>query len=124
MAVQKLDKDGFLRNVWNYNEGDLMWRFLGNVPAVVDFYATWCGPCKALSPVLEDLSDTYGGRVSFYKVDTGEESELASFFGIRSVPTLMLCPLEGAPYMIRGAMPKNALAQELEKNLFKGVVNQ
>lgn len=119
MAVQELNKDGFLRRVWNYGEGKSMWRFQGNVPAVVDFYASWCGPCKALSSVLEELSDTYKERVDFYKVNTGEELELASHFGVRSVPTLLFCPLDGAPFMVRGAMPKNELEDEIEKSFFQ-----
>ena len=89
--VQHLTKQEFLDKVFNY-ETDKEWNFSGDKPAVIDFYADWCGPCKVLSPVIEELSDEYAGQVQFYKVDTEAEQELAGVFGIRSIPSLLFIP--------------------------------
>ena len=83
----------------------------------IDLYATWCGPCKALSPVLEELAAEYGDQIYIYKVDTGEEQELAAVFGIRSVPSLLFIPREGQPQMALGAMPKGALKEHIDRIL-------
>lgn len=100
----------------NYETNPSEWKFLGERPAIVDFYATWCGPCKMLSPVLEELADEYAGKIDIYKVNVEEEEELAGVFGVRSVPTLLFVPMEGAPQMAQGALPKNVL-QEAIRNV-------
>ena len=87
------------------------------MPAIIDFYADWCGPCKSIAPVLEELSDEYKGRLSIYKVDTDKEVELSSLFRIQSIPTLLFIPAEGAPMMQRGAIPKSAFKQVIEERL-------
>jgi thioredoxin len=97
--------------------GDSQWKFKGSVPAVIDFYADWCGPCKMVSPILEQLSKEYDGRLNIYKINTEEERELAGAFGISSIPSILFIPLEGQPQMAAGAMPK----QQLEK-LFRDVL--
>jgi thioredoxin len=86
--------------------GQAEWKYKGKVPAVIDFYADWCGPCKMVAPVLEGLEEDYKGKVSIYKVDTEKEQELAGMFGIRSIPALLFIPMEGKPQMVNGAIPK------------------
>ncbi len=93
------------------------WKFKGSVPAVIDFYADWCGPCKMISPILEELSKEYGQRLIIYKVNTEEEPALAGAFGITSIPSMLFIPLIGQPQMSAGAMPKVAL-----KKLFTDVL--
>ena len=90
-----LTKAEFLQKVWNYEANSQAWKYEGSKPAIVDFFATWCGPCKALSPVLEELAKEYGDRLVIYKVDVDQERELAGAFGVRSVPTLLFIPADG-----------------------------
>ena len=92
MATIHLTKDEFLKRVSNIEENGDSWKFLGDKPAVVDFYAQWCGPCKALSPILDEVSDEYAGKVDIYKVDVDQEEDLAVAFGIRTIPTLLFIP--------------------------------
>ena len=105
-----------LNKVANYETSPSEWKFLGERPAIIDFYATWCGPCKMLSPVLEELAAEYAGKIDIYKINVEEEEELAGIFGVRSVPTLLFVPMEGAPQMAQGALPKNVL-QEAIRNV-------
>lgn len=118
MATIHLNKAGFLRRVANYEQSPKEWKFLGDKPALIDFYAPWCGPCKMLSPVLEELAQEYASKVDIYKVNVDEEQELASVFGIRSVPTLIFIPMKGQPKMSAGVMPKGQLREVLD-NLIK-----
>lgn len=114
MATINLTKGGFLRKVANYENDNSKWNFIGDKPAVVDFYASWCGPCKALAPVLEELSNEYAGIIDIYKVNVDDEEELAAAFGIRSIPTLLFIPLDGKPKIVQGALPKNQLKAHIE----------
>lgn len=114
MNTIHLTKEGFLTRVADYEKNPGEWKFLGERPAIIDFFATWCGPCKALSPVLEEIAAEYAGKVDIYKVDVDEEQELASLFGIRSVPTLLFIPMEGIPQMAQGALPKPALTEAIK----------
>lgn len=114
MATINLTKGGFLKRIADYENNPRLWKFLGDKPALIDFYASWCGPCKALSPVLEELAGEYAGKVDIYKVNVDEEEELASLFRIRSVPTLMLVPMEGNPQMATGAPTKAQLRKMLD----------
>jgi len=82
------------------------WKYKGNIPAVIDFYADWCGPCKMVSPILEELSKEYEGRVNIYKVNTENEPQLSSLFGISSIPSILFIPVDGQPQMSAGALPK------------------
>jgi thioredoxin 1 len=106
--MEHLTKDTFLEKVFNY-EINNEWKFEGNLPCLIDFYADWCGPCKMVAPILEELSTEYDGKIDIYKVNTEVEQELAAAFGIRSIPSLLFCPKDGKPQMAMGALPKQAL---------------
>ena len=106
--TENLTKEAFLEKVFNFEENK-EWKFEGNVPVFIDFYADWCGPCKSLAPVLEQLSEEYGEKIHIYKVDTEAEQELAAAFGIRSIPAMLFCPMDGQPQMANGALPKPEL---------------
>jgi thioredoxin len=103
--VEQLTKEKFLNRIFNY-EKNLEWKFEGDKPCIIDFYADWCAPCKMVSPVLEELARDYNGKLDVYKIDTEEELELASAFGIRSIPSFLFVPVEGQPQMAMGALPK------------------
>ena len=116
MATVHLTADGFKEKIFDYSKEEA-WNYKGELPAIVDFYADWCGPCKAVAPVLEELSKEYEGRLVIYKIDTDKEEELSSLFGIQSIPTLLFIPVEGQPMMQKGALPKNAFQQVIEERL-------
>ena len=103
--LEHLTKETFLSKVFNY-EINKEWKFEGNKPCVIDFYADWCGPCKMVAPVLEELAKDFEGKLDIYKVNTEEEQELASVFGIRSIPSILFVPATGQPQMAMGALPK------------------
>ena len=108
--TEALTKNSFLEKVFNYEENK-DWKFEGKLPTIIDFYADWCGPCKMIAPILEELSDEYEGKVNIYKIDTEAEQELAAAFAIRSIPSLLFIPKDEPPQMANGALPK----QELER---------
>ena len=95
------------------------WSFKGDKPAIIDFYATWCGPCKATAPVLEEIAGEYSGKIDVYKVDVDKEAELAALFGIRSIPSLLFIPKTGEPTMNTGAMNKPQFEQAIKSVLLK-----
>ena len=107
MKAKHLTKEEFLNKVANYETNPNEWKF----------YATWCGPCKMLAPVLDELAEEYDGKIDIYKIDVDQEEELAGLFAIRSVPTLLFVPMTGAPQMAQGAMPKPALKDAIQKVL-------
>jgi len=113
---EHLNKQTFLDKVFNF-EQNKEWAYNGDLPSVVDFWAPWCGPCRIVGPVLDELSDEYTGKVNFYKVNTEEEQELASVFGIQSIPSLLFIPKERKPLMSVGALPKDKLKQIIDKEL-------
>lgn len=119
MKALHLTKADFLNKVANYETTPNEWKFLGDKPALIDFYATWCGPCKMLAPVLDEIAEAYEGKVDVYKINVEEEEELAALFGIRSVPTLLFVPMEGAPQMAQGALPKKTLEDAIRDVLLK-----
>jgi thioredoxin len=119
MGTTELTKADFLTKVMDYEKNPTDWVFLGKKPCIIDFYATWCGPCKMLSPILEELSHEYEGKVDFYKVNTEQQQELAAAFGIQSIPALLFCPMGEKPQMAMGALPKDTLKKAIEEVLLK-----
>lgn len=115
-----ITKDQFLKKIWNYNESPDEWKFLGNKPVIIDFYADWCGPCRIASPILEEVAREYEGKITVYKIDTEKERELASVFGIQSIPAFLYIPMEGKPTMTVGIGRSN----EQTKNMFIGNINK
>ena len=112
MAIEHLTKETFLEKVFNF-EQNKEWKFEGTLPCVIDFYADWCGPCKMVAPILEELIKEYKGKINIYKIDTEEEQELAMAFGIRSIPSMLFCPKDGQPQMAVGALPKDSLTKAI-----------
>lgn len=119
MKTIHLTKAEFLTKVANYEANPQEWKYLGDKPAVIDFYADWCGPCKAIAPVLEELAAEYDGQVYIYKINTEQEQELAAAFGIRSIPSLLFVPMDGQPQMAMGALPKPQMKEAIDKVLLK-----
>jgi len=113
---EDLTKETFLTKVFDY-EKNKDWKFEGELPCLIDFWAPWCGPCRMVAPVMEELSQEYAGKVNFYKINTDVEQELGSVFGIRSIPSLLFVPKEGQPKMAVGALPKEALIQAIQEEL-------
>lgn len=113
---EQLTKDTFLEKVFNYEENS-DWKYEGELPCIIDFYADWCQPCKMIAPVLEELAEEYDGKVNIYKVDTESEQELAGAFGIQSIPSLLFVPTDGKPQMAAGALPKDTLVQAMKEVL-------
>ena len=114
--TENLTKDTFLEKVFNYTENK-DWKFEGDKPAIIDFYADWCGPCKMIAPILEELSEEYKGKVDIYKIDTEVEQELAAAFGIRSIPSMLFIPMGAQPQMANGALPKVELERIMKEVL-------
>lgn len=119
MQTINLTKTEFLSKVADYEADPQNWKYLGDRPAVIDFYASWCSPCKMIAPILEELAGEYGDRIYIYKIDTEKEQDLAAAFGIRSIPTLLFVPMDGEPQMAHGAMPKDALKEAIDTVLLK-----
>lgn len=123
MATIHLTTQDFKDKVFNYTEHN-EWKYQGQLPAIIDFYADWCGPCKMVAPILEELSEEYQGKLLVYKVDTEKEMELAAVFGIQSIPTFLFIPAEGDPMMQPGALPKKVFRQVIEEHLLPTMVNE
>jgi thioredoxin 1 len=116
--VVHLTAQDFKEKVFNYETGK-EWKYEGTLPAIVDFYADWCSPCKMVAPILEDLALEYSGKIMVYKVNTENEQELASVFGIQSIPTLLFIPKEGQPQAAMGALPRQTFEQVIKDVLLK-----
>jgi thioredoxin 1 len=114
--MEHLTKETFLEKVFNYEQNQ-EWKFEGELPCLIDFYADWCGPCKMVAPILEELSKEFDGKINIYKVNTEVEQELAAAFGIKSIPSLLFCPKEGKPQMAMGALPKQAMTDAINEVL-------
>ena len=116
--IKHLTSAEFKELVFNY-EVDKEWKYRGTLPAIIDFYADWCGPCKTVAPILKELAEENSGKIVVYKVNTEEERELASVFGISSIPTILFVPLEGPPQGALGAMPKQKFEKIISEVLIK-----
>jgi len=114
--TEHLTAETFKQKVFDYETGK-DWKYEGEIPCVIDFYADWCGPCKMVAPILEELSDEYAGKMFVYKVNTEEEQELAAVFGIQSIPSLLFVPKEGQPQMAMGALPKDTFKKAFREVL-------
>lgn len=114
--MEHLTVETFKQKVFNYDVNK-EWKFEGDKPCIIDFYADWCGPCKMVAPILEELAQEYDGKINIYKVDTETEQELAAAFGIRSIPSILFCPVNGQPQMAVGALPKESFKQAIEEIL-------
>lgn len=117
--VRSLTASDFRSLVMDYESHPQEWVYEGKRPAVIDFYATWCGPCKTMSPVVEAMASAYAGKIDFYKVDIDKEQQLAATFGIQSIPTFLFVPVNGKPTLLTGAMPK----EEFEKAVCEKLLN-
>lgn len=117
MAIIHLNKTAFVARVWDFENNPNEWKFLGDKPVLIDFFADWCGPCRMLAPVLEELSEQYKGKVDIYKVNVDEEDQLASVFQITSIPALLFCPKSGRPQLYAGFRSKEDLSKMIEKSL-------
>lgn len=111
--MEHLTKETFQKKVFNWDINK-EWKFEGELPCLIDFYADWCGPCKMVAPILEELAIEYKDKINIYKVDTEEQQELAGIFGIRSIPSLLFCPKDGQPQMAMGAMPKETFRKAID----------
>ena len=111
--IQHLNESTFKEKVFDY-EKNKEWAFIGNKPCLIDFYADWCGPCKMLAPMLEELNNEYNGKIDIYKVNTEEARELSTVFGIQSIPSLLFIPQTGQPQMATGALPKETFVKVIK----------
>jgi len=116
MPTVKLTAEQFKKDIFDYTT-EKEWKYKGDKPSIIDFYADWCGPCKMVAPILEELSDDYKDQVTIYKVDTEVERELSGVFQIKSIPSMLFIPTDKQPMMQAGAMPKEALKNVIEKEL-------
>jgi thioredoxin len=114
--TEHLTKETFQNKVFDY-EKNKEWKFEGGRPCIIDFYADWCGPCKVVAPILEELATEFEGKMDVYKVNTEEEQELAGAFGIRSIPSFLFVPVKGQPQMAMGALPKETFVKAFKEVL-------
>lgn len=107
----------FKQKVFNWEKNPDTWKYEGKLPCIVDFYADWCRPCKLVAPIMDELAEKYKGKIVIYKVNTDKEREVSSVFGIRSIPSVLFCPMEGKPQMATGALPKETYEQVINEFL-------
>lgn len=115
--VVVLTKQSFIEKVYDYEANPSKWTFKGDKPCVIDFYADWCRPCKMIAPIMTDLAKLYEGKVDIYKINTDKERELAQYFGIRSIPAILFCPVGADPQMMTGAYPKEQYVETINSFL-------
>lgn len=116
--VIHLNKEEFLKKVFNYEESN-EWKYLGDKPCLLDFYAGWCGPCRMISPFLDQLAEEYKGKIYIYKINVDQERELAGMFGASSIPLLVFIPIKEQPQANRGALPKEEIKKAIETVLLR-----
>ncbi len=114
--LEHLTKQTFLEKIFNF-EQNKEWKYEGNLPAIIDFYADWCQPCKIIAPIMEEFAEEYTGKINIYKIDTESEQELAAAFGIRSIPSVLFIPMNDKPQMAVGALPKETFKEVIQNVL-------
>ncbi len=107
----------FLKKVWNFEKNPQQWVYEGDEPCVIDFYADWCGPCKRVAPIMEEMANKYKGKVKIYKVNVDKENQLAAVFRIRSIPAVLFIPKKGKPMMQVGLLPHDTYVQIINEQL-------
>ena len=117
--VKHLTYKEFLSKVWDFEKDPTTFKYKGKQPAIVDFYADWCGPCRRVAPIMEKLAEEYDGQLLVYKVNTDQERELSTAFQIKSIPAVLFIPKEGQPMMQVGAMPEEGYRKVVEEQLLK-----
>jgi thioredoxin 1 len=120
--MEYLTNDTFKQKIFDY-ESNKEWKYKGDKPCIIDFYADWCGPCKMVAPILEELSKDFEGKIDIYKIDTDKEQELSGIFGINSIPSILFVPITGKPQMSAGALPKQSFVEAI-KNVFNVELNK
>ena len=114
-----LSKAEFISKVANFESNPTDWKYLGDKPCIIDFYASWCGPCKMIAPILEDLTKDYNGQIYIYKVNIDAEQEIAGAYGIQSIPTIFFCSMNGTSQVVKGAIPKETFKKAITEVLLK-----
>jgi thioredoxin len=114
---EQLTTETFKQKIYNYVDNPEEWVYEGKLPCIVDFYADWCKPCKLIAPIMEELANEYKGKINIYKVNTDQQRELSSLFGIRSIPSVLFVPANGKPQMSTGALPKESFKQVIDEFL-------
>lgn len=117
--AEKVSTQEFIDKLYDFRNEE-GWKYKGDVPCIIDFYADWCGPCKAIAPILNEISDEYSGKLNVYKVDVDTETEVAEFFGIQSIPTLFFVPSEGEPTVLKGALTREGFRDSIKRLLLVG----
>jgi thioredoxin len=120
IVVKQIGKEEFLQKVFNF-EKSTWWKYEGIKPCIVNFHADWCGPCRTLEPILEDLAKKYEEQILVYKIDTEKEKDLCAAFGIKSLPTVLFCPLGGRPQVVAGALPYETIEKAIQDVLIKSI---
>ncbi|HHV40973.1 MAG: thioredoxin [Bacteroidales bacterium] len=119
IIVMELTKEEFIKRIYDYEKNPNEWKYAGDKPAIVDFHATWCAPCKMLAPVLDEIAKEYKDKIYVYKVDVDKQGELAAIFGVRSVPTILWIPMDDKPSISQGALQKSQMESIVKSTLLK-----
>ncbi|MGL4520900.1 MAG: thioredoxin [Phocaeicola sp.] len=118
-TVIQMDKALFQEKIFDYSNKQATWKYKGNKPAIIDFYADWCGPCRKIAPILKELAKEYADELVIYKVDTDKQKELGAEMGIQSLPTILFIPVDGQPQLMVGAADKDTFVKAIEEVLLK-----
>ncbi len=121
--MEYLTQETFKQKIFNFDENE-EWKFEGDKPAIIDFYADWCGPCKQLEPTIEQVEHEYQGQIDVYKIDTEQQQELAGAFGIKSIPAILFVPLSGQPQMVNGVIDKSSFDQAINEIFFSNAASE